>query len=979
MTKYIYDILTKISFSAHIIQMSYQEALRGDLLGWDAVIEACWGKPNVSSVLLEIDPQNPLHDSYISGILQNPTIDNTTRTGLADQMIAELFDGNKPMNEQRVGTFLRTCNSIFESEEESAEFKAHLYHRFTPGILENLKVVSARDRWQMANSEEALHAYCNFQNIEKAHPEEAKRLYETIIKEANLGRILDDLTKQAAIAIRSENRGTAIALLGMGAEIPQTVAKLAYRRTCKQFDALPVIAGYYRDDILTTHLGGDEADPNKDLMTPRETLAQIYRVEGSLRDGRELALSGTINNKGEITGFPGNANVGGQSTAAMGFANALRLAEIRRQGITYEKPEEADAYRRIKLDNTHGAVLVSTGDGAWWQTGAGMELAKRDNVPGIYFIQNNNVAIAENSAEYVAQSEHWRRGHGSDIPGIRIGLTEPDKLFLAMEFATTRALLDAGPTIVEAMTTRLEAHSIQHGDGITAQLKQNVIEVLSEFERRKSGLTAEIENYISETLAKASQSDNQLLLRQRLLALVSDESDVQLDDQARKQIQAIIDLIIDPLQRVQDDLLERGIITREQIAEWNNVEGKRLRDIWRNVEDGIPPDPKTAAFHQRMETPLVIEEGQDISISSSIPYIVAPASDDRIILKQSEAIREVLDRQMSANPNLLIQGTDVRKGIDVDRRGRRQLGGYFGQEDGLWDKYGKIPYRVGNTPIAEAEVAKYLLGMATTPSTQENLQKALRIFYDPMYADYGLEALPAFHILDFIHYATNGRIIRPLTMFMEAGAVAGGNPMHGHDPLLAVLTGTHPSVDVVYPIDPETSYKALNYILQYDFNPSIMMVNKRINFVPQEFRAGTGLMDPENGYKAFPGNKAQFIAVGAAVETVQKAIEKAGEKDVGLFAPVWLRPFPLKGLKKFLREADPNAPLIFVGEEPSGGMNALISDMITSDPELADLVKNRMPFIRRQAKVYPLPTEGKLMDEVLSNVDSITDLIRSLN
>lgn len=931
-----------------------------------------------ASLSESLDPRNAEQDARIAGTLQDTTLDIGYRAGLADQMFTELFPDNRPVNEHRVGTFLKACNSIFGSEEENPELKVHLYHKFTTGILENLKVVSAKDRWEMVNAEEALHAYCNFQNLEKAHPHEAKQLYESIAKEATLGRILDGLTKRAADQVKKENRGIAIALLGLGAEIPQTVAKLAYRRTCKNMKALPVIAGYYRDDILTTNLGGEEADPDKDLMTPTETLAQIYRVEGSIRDGRELALSGTINNKGQITGFPGDANVGGQITAAMGFANALRLAEIRRQGKIFEKPEEADAYRGIKLDNTHGAVLVSTGDGSWWQTGASFELAKKDNVPGIYLVQNNKVAIAENAEEYVAQPEHWRRGHGSDIPGIRVGLTEPDKLFLATEFATARALLDAGPTIVEAMTTRLEAHSNAHGDTITAKLKKQVIERLLDLASRQADLADGIEFYIADTLAKASGSDNQLHLKERLLELVNGKSGLQLDRDAILQVQAIIDSIVDPLQVVQDDLVGRGIITREQIGDWIRRDGEILENAWKDVEDGHPPDPRTAGFHQRVDTPLVIEEGQAVPDSLSTSYVVAPASGNEMTMKQSEAIREVLDRQMAANPNLLIQGTDVRKGIDVDRSGVHEKGGYFGQEDGLWEKYGKTPYRVGNTPIAEAEVAKYLLGMATTPANLEALQKAIRIFYDPQYADYGLEALPAFHILDFIHYATNGRLTRPFTMFMEAGAIAGANPMHGHDPLLAVLAGTHPSVDVVYPIDAETSYKTLNYLLQHDYNPSIMMVNKRMNFISQKFTEGTGLMDPENGYRAYPGKKAQFIAVGAAVETVRTGIEKSGENEVGLFAPIWLRPFPKEGLKKFLREADPDAPLIFVGEEPGGGMNALISDMITTDPEMVGLVKNRIK-LKRNARVYPLPAEGRLMEAVLSNADALADLIKSLN
>ena len=113
-----------------------------------------------------------------------------------------------------------------------------------------------------------------------------------------------------------------------------------------------------------------------------------------------------------------------------------------------------------QLDGTAAVSIAYFGDGA---TSEGdfheaANLAGVWRLPLVLFCQNNGWAISVPTAKQTA-GEIWRRADGYGFEGVRVDGND----VLAVYAATTRALEKArasgGPTLIEAMTYRIGAHS----------------------------------------------------------------------------------------------------------------------------------------------------------------------------------------------------------------------------------------------------------------------------------------------------------------------------------------------------------------------------------------------------------------------------------------------------------------------------------------------------------------------------------------
>ncbi len=113
-----------------------------------------------------------------------------------------------------------------------------------------------------------------------------------------------------------------------------------------------------------------------------------------------------------------------------------------------------------RLDGSDAVTIAYFGDGS---TSEGdfheaANLAGVWRLPMVLFCQNNGWAISLPSSEQTA-GEIWRRAEGYGFPGVRVDGND----VLAVHRATVRALERArrgdGPTLIEAMTYRIGAHS----------------------------------------------------------------------------------------------------------------------------------------------------------------------------------------------------------------------------------------------------------------------------------------------------------------------------------------------------------------------------------------------------------------------------------------------------------------------------------------------------------------------------------------
>jgi 2-oxoisovalerate dehydrogenase E1 component alpha subunit len=114
----------------------------------------------------------------------------------------------------------------------------------------------------------------------------------------------------------------------------------------------------------------------------------------------------------------------------------------------------------VQRDGTEDAVIVYFGDGASSQgdVNESFVFASVFNAPVVFFCQNNQWAISE-PLERQTRIPLYRRAAGFGFPGVRV-----DGNDVLAVLAVTRAALQAaregqGPTLVEAFTYRMGAHT----------------------------------------------------------------------------------------------------------------------------------------------------------------------------------------------------------------------------------------------------------------------------------------------------------------------------------------------------------------------------------------------------------------------------------------------------------------------------------------------------------------------------------------
>ena len=119
-----------------------------------------------------------------------------------------------------------------------------------------------------------------------------------------------------------------------------------------------------------------------------------------------------------------------------------------------------------KLDGLTACTMAYFGDGS---TSEGdfheaANMAGVFGVPAVLFCQNNGWAISVPTAQQTA-GEIWRRAEGYGFPGIRVDGNDVLAVYAATRDAVARARAGEGPTLIEALTYRVGAHSTADDPG----------------------------------------------------------------------------------------------------------------------------------------------------------------------------------------------------------------------------------------------------------------------------------------------------------------------------------------------------------------------------------------------------------------------------------------------------------------------------------------------------------------------------------
>jgi 2-oxoisovalerate dehydrogenase E1 component alpha subunit len=114
----------------------------------------------------------------------------------------------------------------------------------------------------------------------------------------------------------------------------------------------------------------------------------------------------------------------------------------------------------VAKDGSDAVAIGYVGDGAASEGDfhEGANLAAVFGAPAVLFVQNNGWAISVPTRDQTA-GEIWKRADGYGMPGVRVDGNDVLAVYRATAEAVARARRGDGPTLIEALTYRIGAHS----------------------------------------------------------------------------------------------------------------------------------------------------------------------------------------------------------------------------------------------------------------------------------------------------------------------------------------------------------------------------------------------------------------------------------------------------------------------------------------------------------------------------------------
>jgi 2-oxoisovalerate dehydrogenase E1 component alpha subunit len=124
-------------------------------------------------------------------------------------------------------------------------------------------------------------------------------------------------------------------------------------------------------------------------------------------------------------------------------------------------PHAVGLAHAARLSGEDTVALVFLGDGATSEgdTHEALNIASVWQAPVVFLIQNNGYAISVPLAKQAHARHLADRGVGYGMPGVLIDGNDAAMVYAAVTEAVERARSGGGPTLIEALTYRIEAHT----------------------------------------------------------------------------------------------------------------------------------------------------------------------------------------------------------------------------------------------------------------------------------------------------------------------------------------------------------------------------------------------------------------------------------------------------------------------------------------------------------------------------------------
>ena len=139
-------------------------------------------------------------------------------------------------------------------------------------------------------------------------------------------------------------------------------------------------------------------------------------------------------------------------------------------------PHAVGLAHAAKLKGEDTVALVMLGDGATSEgdTHAALNFAAVWQSPVVFFVQNNGYAISVPLSKQSAAPSLAHKGIGYGVPAMLIDGNDAAAVYAAVQCAVASAAQSGGPTLIEALTYRIEAHT--NADDATRYRRQDEVE-----------------------------------------------------------------------------------------------------------------------------------------------------------------------------------------------------------------------------------------------------------------------------------------------------------------------------------------------------------------------------------------------------------------------------------------------------------------------------------------------------------------------
>jgi 2-oxoisovalerate dehydrogenase E1 component alpha subunit len=129
---------------------------------------------------------------------------------------------------------------------------------------------------------------------------------------------------------------------------------------------------------------------------------------------------------------------------------------------------------RLKGEDTVALVMLGDGATSEGDTHAALNFAAVWQSPVVFFVQNNGYAISVPLSKQTAAPSLAHKGIGYGVPAMLVDGNDAAAVYAAVQGAVASAAEGGGPTLIEALTYRVEAHT--NADDATRYRRQDEVE-----------------------------------------------------------------------------------------------------------------------------------------------------------------------------------------------------------------------------------------------------------------------------------------------------------------------------------------------------------------------------------------------------------------------------------------------------------------------------------------------------------------------